>query len=163
MRLYLIRHAKPAANSGDVGLGPDGGRQAAILAKLFQQLAPERATLQIVSSDLKRARETATVLCGALGVASEDVATFPAPIDSDPSFDLADRMMKRLRLIRSQGKQTVLLVGHSDYLTKALAWLTGDDGALFPPLGYAAVACLDCQDSFDKATGVQAWFLVPVT
>ncbi len=161
MKLYLIRHAKPVDNTGDVGLGAEGGKQAEMLAILFRQLAPKRESLKIVSSNAQRARDTAMVICVAFNVPPEEIATFPAPIDSSPAAELTDRLMQRLRMFHSQGHQTVIVIGHWEYLSKGLAWLVGNDVMQFPPQGYGAVASLDCSETFDKATGRLEWFVIP--
>jgi broad specificity phosphatase PhoE len=62
-RIYLVRHAKPAAAWGDdpdPGLDPLGATQAAAVA---QQLAKTTAHAPIYSSPLRRCRETALPLC----------------------------------------------------------------------------------------------------
>ena len=62
-RIYLVRHAKPAAAWGedqDPGLDPLGITQAAATA---QQLAKAAAHAPIYSSPLRRCRETALPLC----------------------------------------------------------------------------------------------------
>jgi len=62
-RIYLVRHAKPAAAWGDdpdPGLEALGVTQAAAVA---QQLAQARSHAPIYSSPLRRCRETALPLC----------------------------------------------------------------------------------------------------
>jgi broad specificity phosphatase PhoE len=62
-RIYLVRHAKPAAAWGDdpdPGLDALGVTQAAAIA---QQLANATAHMPIYSSPLRRCRETALPLC----------------------------------------------------------------------------------------------------
>ena len=66
-RLLLIRHAKPAANwdvADDAGLDPTGQAQAAALPALLASRGP----LPIVTSPLRRTRETATPLADAWSV-----------------------------------------------------------------------------------------------
>ncbi len=62
-RIYLVRHAKPAAAWGDdpdPGLDALGATQAAAVA---QQLANITARTQVYTSPLRRCRETAQPLC----------------------------------------------------------------------------------------------------
>ena len=62
-RIYLVRHGKAAAGWGeaiDPGLDETGIKQA---SRVAEKLAPE-GPLNIVSSPLKRARETASFLAG---------------------------------------------------------------------------------------------------
>ena len=66
-RLLLIRHAKPAANwdvSDDAGLDPEGHAQAAALPAVLESRGP----LPIVTSPLRRARETAAPLAEAWAI-----------------------------------------------------------------------------------------------
>jgi broad specificity phosphatase PhoE len=165
MRLYFIRHANPEGHDDDSKLTPQGVRQAEMLGRLFLQLSPDRATLQLVTSGVERALETAAALGKALGVAPGDVATFPSLADLSADLtspQVAAGLMERLRTFRSQGKQTAIVVGHSNHLSDALLWLTGTDEAKFPEEAYAAVASLSCQDSLAQGTGELAWFFAPV-
>lgn len=81
-RLYLVRHAKPAASWGedpDPGLGPTGFSQAQATA---EELARSLSRLPIYSSPMRRCRETAQPLeqiwfCNAEPMAS--VAEIPSP------------------------------------------------------------------------------------
>ena len=62
-RIYLVRHAKPAAAWGDdpdPGLDALGATQAAAVA---QQLASITARMPVYTSPLRRCRETAVPLC----------------------------------------------------------------------------------------------------
>ena len=84
-RLYLIRHGKPAAGWGeddDPGLGEQGRSQAQAIASWLMQLpAPVRPT-RVVSSPLRRCRETAEPFARALGVEvtiDPDVGEIPTP------------------------------------------------------------------------------------
>jgi broad specificity phosphatase PhoE len=74
-RIYLVRHAKPAAAWGDdpdPGLDPLGMTQATATA---QQLAKAAAHAPIYSSPLRRCRETALPLCE---LWSSDATVLPA-------------------------------------------------------------------------------------
>jgi len=89
-RIYLVRHAKPAAAWGDdpdPGLDPLGLTQAAAVA---QQLAKATARVPIYSSPLRRCRETALPLCELWGC---DATVLPA-VAEIPS-PLADRDARR--------------------------------------------------------------------
>lgn len=88
-RLYLIRHGRAAAGFGshpDPGLDDVGRRQAQAIARDLDPVGP----LDVVTSPLQRARETAAPLEDAWGVTAlvEDrVAEIPSPTD-----DLAERV-----------------------------------------------------------------------
>jgi broad specificity phosphatase PhoE len=86
MPVYLIRHGKPAATWGeaddDPGLDKTGRLQAeAVAARLMALPSPERPK-SVVSSPLRRCRETAQPLATALGVPVEiepAVGEIPTP------------------------------------------------------------------------------------
>ena len=89
-RIYLVRHAKPAAAWGDdpdPGLEALGVTQAAAVA---QQLAQARSHAPIYSSPLRRCRETALPLCE-LWRSDATVLPSVAEIPSPP----VDRAAKR--------------------------------------------------------------------
>lgn len=85
-RLYLIRHARPAAAWGgadeDPGLDETGRAQARAAAAVLLALpAAERPTM-VASSPLRRCRETAQPFADALGVPlaiDADVGEIPTP------------------------------------------------------------------------------------
>lgn len=80
-RIYLVRHGEAAAGWGedpDPGLSEAGHRQAAAMANALASLGP----LPVVSSPLRRARETAAPLAAHWSVSAEIeplVAEVPAP------------------------------------------------------------------------------------
>jgi broad specificity phosphatase PhoE len=75
MRLFLIRHGKPAAVWGDAdddpGLDASGREQATAVAARLLGLARAERPSRVVSSPLRRCRETAQPLADALGVPVE--------------------------------------------------------------------------------------------
>lgn len=75
-RLYVIRHGKPAAGWGeddDPGLDEQGRAQAEAIAKWLMELPPGTRPSRVVSSPLRRCRETAAPFARALGVEIEIV------------------------------------------------------------------------------------------
>jgi broad specificity phosphatase PhoE len=85
-RVYLIRHGKPASVWGeadaDPGLDEIGRAQARGVADALMALAPSERPAFVVSSPLRRCRETAQPLADALGVAVEidpAVGEIPTP------------------------------------------------------------------------------------
>jgi broad specificity phosphatase PhoE len=85
-RLYLIRHGKPASVWGeadpDPGLDATGLTQARSAAKALMALTPDERPGFVVSSPLRRCRETAQPLADALGVQVEidpAVGEIPTP------------------------------------------------------------------------------------
>ncbi len=86
MRLYLIRHGKPAAVWGadeeDPGLDETGRRQAQAVAERLLALPVAERPDRVISSPLRRCRETAQPLADALGVELEidpAVGEIPTP------------------------------------------------------------------------------------
>lgn len=85
-RLYLIRHGKPAAVWGgdddDPGLDETGQAQAAAVRDWLLALPAEDRPSKVVSSPLRRCRETAEPTARALGVSAEvdaRVGEIPTP------------------------------------------------------------------------------------
>jgi len=86
--VHLIRHGKPASSWGDQGADPDPGldadgrAQAQAAATVLLQLPAEQRPQRVVSSPLRRCRETAWPLADALGVEiviEPAVAEIPTP------------------------------------------------------------------------------------
>ena len=85
-RLYLIRHARPASTWGqgeaDPGLDLEGARQALSVRDALLALPRAERPTRVVSSPLRRCRETAAPLAHALGVPVEidaAVGEIPTP------------------------------------------------------------------------------------
>ena len=85
-RLYLIRHGRPASTWGgaddDPGLDEEGKTQARAVAATLAALPLETRPGKVVSSPLRRCRETAQPLAEALGVTVEidpAVGEIPTP------------------------------------------------------------------------------------
>jgi broad specificity phosphatase PhoE len=85
-RLYLIRHGRPASTWGDddsdPGLDEAGKAQARAVAATLMALSPEARPIAVVSSPLRRCRETAQPLADLLGVTVEidaAVGEIPTP------------------------------------------------------------------------------------
>ena len=88
-RLYLVRHGEAAAGGGEDAAPPlsdNGRRQAEAMATALAPLGP----LPVVTSPLRRTRETAAALEAAWGAAAAvDPAVGEVP---SPTDDLAERM-----------------------------------------------------------------------
>lgn len=87
-RIYMIRHGKPSSTWGghddDPGLDEVGRAQAEEAARTLLALRPTR----VISSPLRRCRETAEPLARLLGVEVEidpNVGEVPTPADLDPA------------------------------------------------------------------------------
>jgi broad specificity phosphatase PhoE len=85
-RVYLIRHAKPSAVWGgdddDPGLDEQGRSQAQAAAEALLALPPAERPTRVVSSPLRRCKETARPFAEAIGVPLEidtGVGEIPSP------------------------------------------------------------------------------------
>jgi len=85
-RVYLIRHAKPSATWGgdddDPGLDAQGQAQAEAAAQTLLALPPDQCPTRVVSSPLRRCRETAHPFADAIGATLEidpAVGEIPTP------------------------------------------------------------------------------------
>ena len=85
-RVYLIRHAKPSATWGgdddDPGLDAQGQAQARAAAAKLLALPSEQRPTRVVSSPLRRCRETAQPFAEAIGATVEidpSVGEIPTP------------------------------------------------------------------------------------
>ena len=88
-RVYLIRHGEPQSGWGqagdpDPGLSDRGREQAEAARDALLALPPELRPVRVVSSPIRRCRETAAPLAAALGVEPEidpAVGEVPTPAD----------------------------------------------------------------------------------
>jgi broad specificity phosphatase PhoE len=93
MALYLIRHGKPASAWGDdddPGLDEAGRAQARAIAERLLALPEAERPRTVVSSPLRRCRETAQPLADALGVAVE-IEPAVGEIPTPAALSLAER------------------------------------------------------------------------
>jgi len=85
-RIHMIRHGRPASTWGDAdpdpGLDAVGAEQARVAAQALLGLPIEERPMRVISSPLRRCRETAQPLADALGVTVEidpRVGEIPTP------------------------------------------------------------------------------------
>lgn len=113
--LYLIRHGRPASTWGgaddDPGLDDVGHAQARAVAETLMALPEEHRPRAVVSSPLRRCRETAQPLAEILGV---DVIIDPAvgEIPTPSGLDSAERPAWLRRAFAGDWSQ---IVGDIDY------------------------------------------------
>ncbi|HEY0437831.1 MAG TPA: histidine phosphatase family protein [Phenylobacterium sp.] len=93
-RLYMIRHGRPAAVWGqdddDPGLDETGKAQAAAARDWLLALPPAERPKRVVSSPLRRCRETAEPTAAALGVTIE-IDAVVGEIPTPKALSLAER------------------------------------------------------------------------
>ena len=160
-RLRLVRHGHAAAGFGaaaDPGLDEQGHAQAAALADRLGPLGP----LPLVSSPLRRTRETAAVLEAAWGSPARiesRVAEIPSPTDdlagrgawlhqamSGTWADLgADLQAWRDELVRAviELEADTVVVTHFVAINAVVGWASGDDRVMGVALDNCSVTTID--------------------
>ncbi len=158
MELYLIRHADavPLGEGGvtedaDRPLTPKGEDQAKKAGKGLERMGMRPDV--VVTSPLLRARQTADLLVGALGL--------PRP-EIEVSEELApDGKRRRLsRYIKDMGKAKVVLIGHQPDLGTLAAWLIGSKKAQVE-IAKAGVAHITCEAGPGKGKGILVELVKP--
>jgi phosphohistidine phosphatase len=124
MRLYLVRHAEAAPGEPDElrSLTPEGRRQAQELAERLRADGVEPDA--ILTSPLRRARETADALAEVTGGETQsDERLAPGATEEDVRAAIAGR------------GETVVVVGHQPDCGRIAAALTGGEEPRFPAAG----------------------------
>ena len=128
--VYLVRHAEQSKEPAeDPALSPQGAVRAADLARALGRSGVTR----IVTSHLRRARETATVVSAGLGVEPQ---VFYAQ-----QGHLAEHVAETAAAIR-QSTGTVLVVGHSNSIPMIASALSGTSVLPFCESSYDIVLVL---------------------
>src|SRR5690606_26058195 len=141
-RLYVLRHGiayphgTPVFGEDERPLTPKGARQMKKVAKALRRLgvAPDR----IVTSPLTRARQTAEIVAGVLGLGDR--------LEQADALR-ADRPAASIRSwLEGQPGDAVMIVGHNPALSDLLSVLPIGEGA--PPLGEldkGGIACFSVE------------------
>ncbi len=167
-RLYLIRHGKPASVWGDAdadpGLDELGLSQARGARDALQALSEDLRPRLVVSSPLKRCRETAQPLAQALGVEVEIdplVGEIPTPkaiavtersawlrrafqgawaeIEGDLNYEDWRRSVARALV----GRPNTAVFSHFVAINAALSCVTGDDRVMGFRPDHASITILE--------------------
>jgi phosphohistidine phosphatase len=156
--VYLVRHgiAAPASSGmsdNDRALTPDGKRKMRRIAVGLKRLgvAPD----VVLSSPLRRAEETATILIHTLArqLRAENYQLLA------PGHD-APEVVKGLRPYRAAGE--LVLVGHQPDLGRLASHLLTGSSSLAPlPFKKGAVAAIRVAAIPPRAAGVLMWFMTP--
>ncbi len=156
MDLYLVRHAiaEDRADTGDDDRAlTEAGKAKMIRATQGLRKLKVRPDL-ILSSPLRRARETAEIL--AQGLNGPKVEVLP---ELSPAADLktvAPALRPHVRL------KTVMLVGHQPCLSElASILLTGSEKRLYMDFKKGGVACIEAELADDTARCVLRWLATP--
>jgi broad specificity phosphatase PhoE len=167
-RIYLIRHGKPAATWGghddDPGLDEAGQAQARDIAEALMALPPAERPSKVVSSPLRRCRETAEPFAQALGVAVEidpAVGEIPTPkalhpaergpwlqrafagrwaeIDGDLDYD----QWRRAVSMAVAGRGNTAVFSHFVAINAVLSLLAGEDAVISFRPDHTSMTVLD--------------------
>ena len=157
MHLYLVRHATPAATTGDPDLGETGREEAARLAALFGRLGLPAGGTAVLASSARRARQTAGPIAAAVGLAAGAIQAFPPPAGPVPTSP-GDLALALARL--APASEHVVLVGHWGTVNTLYGWLVGVPAAAFPQ-AYAAAAAVACEAPFAEKGGQVRWLVSP--
>jgi phosphohistidine phosphatase len=154
-RVYLVRHGKaeeydPDRHESDDAraLTGEGRDELRSIARKLRRIDP--ATEVVLTSPLRRARETAEILAKALDVKVEDAAELAPPVSSA-------RLIKK---VRSRPESRIALVGHEPGLGQTIArWLGLGDRSF--PLRKGGIARLDVGDSPEEGDAELVWLATP--
>lgn len=153
--LYIVRHGKAeerSPNRGDTDrrlTGEGAGEMRKIASALVAlKLHPD----SIVSSPLRRARETADIIADGLGLKSVTIWDQLKPeADPDSTFDM----------IRSSGTSlSIMLVGHEPHLSSLVA-LVASGGDLRMLLKKGGFVHLEVQSTIRKPYGMLRSIMTP--
>ena len=153
LQLHFLRHAD--AGDPEAWAGPDaarplsskGERQAERLGAFLAEVAfrPDA----VISSPKLRARQTADIIAGAIGVAVREDDRLAAGFDPETvDAILAD----------AGGPRRPVLVGHDPDFSRVLGWLSGADGLTMKKGAFARV---DVRGPVAEGRGTLRWLVAP--
>jgi phosphohistidine phosphatase len=157
MKLYLIRHA--IAANPDPQVWPDDGERPLTDRGIrrFRKAAEGLGRLAepadvVISSPLRRARETAMIL--------QVEAGWPAPIylDELAGADIASLLGA---LQPHAAADSIALVGHEPHLSQMAGTLIAREGRAQVELRKGAAACIEIESLAPDARGTLLWLLPP--
>jgi phosphohistidine phosphatase len=128
MRVYLVRHAEAAPGEPDElrPLTAEGRAQGRSVAERLARAQPPPAA--VLHSPLLRARETAELIAGELG------------LDAEPEVRLAPGATAAgVRAAVAGREDAVVVVGHQPDCGRIAAELSGGEEPAFPPGGLAEI------------------------
>jgi phosphohistidine phosphatase len=154
-RAYLVRHGKaeeydPDRHVGDEdrALTAEGRDEFGRIARRFRRIEPRLEA--VLTSPLRRAVETASILAKAYGMEPKIVRELEPPLSS----------ARLLKLVRSREEKRIALVGHEPGLGQTIGrWLGIGDHPF--PLKKAGIARLDVPDDDADGEIELAWLASP--
>ena len=158
MDLYLIRHADALA-LGERGITQDEDRPLSEVGEI-QAMAIAQGLMvkgvafdKLITSPLARAKRTAEILQSqGLSQPAELLITEALAPDAKPR--------KLARFLLKHAADRIGLVGHMPHIAAWAAWLIGGKKAQID-LAKAGVACIGCDGSARKGSGVLQWLVTP--
>ena len=155
--LYLVRHAiaedkAPSRKDGDRALTDEGREK---MEQACRGLRAMDVRLDVIlSSPLRRARETAEILAATLG---------KVPIEIVPELSSGEDQGRALRALRGFDRfESLAAVGHQpDLGSLASLLLTGNLELAWLPFKKGAVACFEADLDTTQPRGRLEWFLQP--
>jgi phosphohistidine phosphatase len=152
MKLYLVRHASAsdiATSDAERELTRAGQEEARVVGATLAELGVKPAS--VLSSPLKRARQTAEIIANELKFSGECKVH-----DELSNGSTTPSLLKVLRPNVSLGE--IILVGHMPSLSEHLAALIGGGSAEGLALGKGGVACVEL-DQLRAGAGQLRWLM----
>lgn len=154
-RIYLIRHGKAEdydiarhSSDSDRRLTPEGERELVEIGRHLRRL--DEKIEVVLTSPLRRARETGEILAKSLGVGVEIFSELEPPMAP----------WRLLTKVRKREERRMILVGHEPGLGQTVAiWLGA--GVQTTPMKKAGIARLDVTVEEDGGCVMLAWFAPP--
>jgi phosphohistidine phosphatase len=160
MRLILVRHAEAAdydpslhQNDGLRPLTPEGRRAHTRMAAALARVEPGAS--RILTSPLLRARETAEITAGAIGVSGGDIRILEALGDGFSKKGL----LEEIRRLPPEAR--VILVGHAPTLGELAAGFLHRGGDVAIEFEKSSTLCLDFAGYPAAGAAALLWFLTP--
>lgn len=154
MNFYLVRHATPKTRSGDPDLGPVGRVEAEKLGAAFAGLNLPVGSVAVLTSDAKRAHQTASAIAAALGVPEAAIRVYPGarpPLRPDRTF---------LASFSALATEHVVFVGHWGSVNRLYGWLVGVADDAFS-VDYATAAGVSFAPSDIPGKAKSLWLTTP--
>ncbi|HEY3164044.1 MAG TPA: histidine phosphatase family protein [Candidatus Limnocylindrales bacterium] len=153
LQLHFLRHADagdPEAWTGPDAarpLSPKGERQAERLGAFLAEVAFRPDAM--ISSPKLRARQTADIVAGAIGIAVREDERLASGFDPETVDAI---------LVDAGRPQRPVLVGHDPDFSQVLGWLAGADGLTMKKGAFARV---DVRGPVGEGRGTLRWLVAP--
>lgn len=160
VNLYLLRHGI-AVEQGEPGFKTDADRPLTPKGKRqLRQIAGAMRNLDldfdlILSSPYMRARQTAEIVAGCLGLQQHLAFSEELTPDGDPKS-----LIRQLNEWE-RAPENVLLVGHEPYLSQLVAWLISGTAATSVELKKGGLGKLETDSLHFGRCATLAWLLTP--